>query len=71
MTRLSISEKRRLARALFAEATGHVAESDWSNISEKNLDVLILCFEGIINGDQEMIATIMQAMCACKVTTNG
>lgn len=60
---MNILAKRRLARALFTEATGHAPTSDWSDISEKNLDLLVQCFRGIIDGDQEVLRLILHAMC--------
>ena len=61
MTELTLIEKRHLARALYQEVTGEPAMSDWSHISEKNLDVLIICFRRMIDGDQEMAAVVLEA----------
>ena len=58
----TIEQKREHARMLFEKATGTRASRHWTGQTERQLDVLIWLFNGMIKNDPRVLAVLAEAL---------
>lgn len=69
--KLTIQQKLAKARALFEKATGVPPSPEWRASSERDLDVLIWLFTGMVNNDPRVLCILAEAMELNRARSGG